>query len=280
MSNKSVILLFLLYFIASTALSFELGPGPSEAYDQLEILDEPNNFILYWKLVNVTNIVIEIHAKKHGWLLFGSKTEVVVAWISNPDGTGHFSNRVLDSNLNFGTSATKPWHVLDLRFKNSYLMLKMTRKVCDFSWSNMVIFGMGNQLHNGDIYGYKGLVKNFEIDLLYGYKPIEPCHYHQPEIFSNNKAQAKRVNSALLSSAELAKDLFYLRWNSTETKFLAELHVRKNITWIMFGFNSFDVSQTKIQSDVIVAWVDAQQKPIIVVRPLIKCVSCRKEEKL
>lgn len=266
MSN--ICLCLLLAVLTTTARSFELGPGPSEAYDQLEILSEPNNFILYWKLVNnATNIVIEIHAKKHGWLLFGSRSEVVVAWVSNPDGTGHFSNRVLDSNLTFGPSTNKPWRVLDLRFKSSYLMLKMTRRVCDLNWNNVVFFGMGNQLHAEDIYGYKGLIKNFEIDLLYGYKPIEPCH-HRTRILSDRISHDERLKSTYISSAELVNDFLYLHWNSTGTKFLGELHVRKNITWCMFGFSSFDVSQTKIQSDVVVAWIEAQQGTIFIVSHL------------
>ena len=253
----------LLVGLFSVTRGFELGPGPSEAFYQLEILSEPNDFILYWKVVDHTHIVIEIHAKIHGWLAFGSDSEVVVAWVANPDGTGHFSNRVLNTNdSTLGAAVKKPWRVLDLHFKNAYTILKMMRKVCDLNWNNTVVFGMGKRFHNGDISEYKDELVTAEMDLLDGYRPVEPC---LPKVATaGNKKQLKLSSVDYVSSSELVDGFLYFYWNHTETKFTGEIHVKLKSGWIMLGFETFDVQQTAIQSDVFVAWIDAVKANLIV----------------
>ena len=90
----SLTLLILLLAATTTTvvitLPSTLGPGPSEFFDHIEILTEPNELILFWKF-NETEIIFEVHAKTSGWVVFGLGPDLITAWLNKT--TGHFSNR-------------------------------------------------------------------------------------------------------------------------------------------------------------------------------------------
>jgi len=86
--------------LITLVLSNENFPGPSEYFNEMIVIEQPDLLILYWKY-DQTDITFEIHTRTVGWIQFGLShsgmlqySDVIVAWL-NEDGTGHFSDRYI-----------------------------------------------------------------------------------------------------------------------------------------------------------------------------------------
>lgn len=80
---------------------------------------------------------------------------------------------------------------------------------------------------------------------------------------SNSRIEVDRQLKSLEnynSKVDLVKDTFRLYWNSTESKFIAEVHVKTN-GWFLFGF-SLDGAASN--SDVVYARI-SNDMPIFIV---------------
>jgi hypothetical protein len=111
------------------------NPAPTQAYTNNMTLQSPDLYYLYWSY-NSQNITFEVHVKNSAWLLFGLQgstySDVVVAAVF-ADGTGHYSERILNKNTNDLTTLTgNPivnWYLLDAFNSNNYTVLKFWRNI-------------------------------------------------------------------------------------------------------------------------------------------------------
>lgn len=85
-----------LNYAINKAIEEDKLESPSEQFDHMIILKEPDTFVLYWSY-NSTDIKFEVHVKSSGWFGFGLSpggfmdySDIVIGWLRE-DGTGHFS---------------------------------------------------------------------------------------------------------------------------------------------------------------------------------------------
>lgn len=111
----------------------EYNPGPSEYFDEMLIVEDPDRLILYWKH-NQTDIIFELHYKSFGWIMFGLShsglnqySDVVVAWLNN-DLTGHFSDRHIIYKTPI-IDKVQNWSPLLFERRNNFTILKFSRKL-------------------------------------------------------------------------------------------------------------------------------------------------------
>ena len=117
----------MLFFIQELVMGDLTGtnPGPTEYFDQILIIDEPDNCIFYWSR-NESHILFEIHVKTNGWIEFLMmnsnesflKTYTIVFW-TNDDGTGHFSER----------TSPQSWWPLYLKRQNNFTVVKFFKSL-------------------------------------------------------------------------------------------------------------------------------------------------------
>lgn len=76
-------------------------PSPTDSYDEMFILIEPDVYIVYWSITK-KEITFEVHVKTSGWFTLGLNnngfihhSDLVVGWL-NSDGTGNFSGIYFD----------------------------------------------------------------------------------------------------------------------------------------------------------------------------------------
>lgn len=164
--RKMKLICYFLIMLITFTYSVSLGIGPSEHFDHMEILAEPDEFLLFWKL-NSNNVVLEVHVRTSGWLAFGfgsdrnrKSSDIVIAWF-NKDGTGHFSSRVFSKDIQHLKliNGSQAWLPISFTHKNGFVVLKFTRKLCFSSDSvenlsvgnhTNVVFGMGDEFSRGD----------------------------------------------------------------------------------------------------------------------------------
>lgn len=156
--------------------------GPSEYFDQIELLAEPDNFLLFWKS-NETHIIFEAHVKTFGWTAFGITStglwgisDLIVAW-TNDDGTGHFSDRHITNNSPMipVIDSTQNWFPIYLGRKAQYTVIKFIRKfianednedLSIISENVNVIYGWGDSFSNGDILVKANDLKRADLNLI------------------------------------------------------------------------------------------------------------------
>lgn len=159
-------LIFLLIVFAN-GMENNFIPGPTEYFDEMLIVDEPDRFILYWKH-NQTDIIFELHVKTLGWIEFGFShaglnqySDVIVAWL-NSDNTGHFSDRHIIDKIPI-IDKVQNWFPVLFQRRENFLILKFTRKltICESTPqeeididilpnNNYIIYSYGDLFVKGD----------------------------------------------------------------------------------------------------------------------------------
>ena len=252
MKNKCILsLCFILFVYCIETRQQSLGPGPTEIFDDFEVLLGPDQFILFWKL-NQTDLILEVHVKTKGWILLGlDQFNIVTSWL-NQDQTGHFSERFLNnSTTSFNEAYPRKWFPLELKHLNKFTMLKMRRKLCGISKleNTQITFAMGHEFINNDIFVNSQYIRRAHVNLFNGYKPECLMQIKQRKEILNYYHKSSEV---YMSSAALVKEMFYLYWNSTDSEFIAEVRVRTN-GWFLFGFSKDGNFEN---SDVVFGWIN------------------------
>ena len=136
--------ILLLLFEKSYAQNDE-KPGPSQLYEEMHILDEPNNFILYWTIKN-NEITFEIHVKTTGWFGFGlvsnennNHLDIVIASINNATKIGHMSDRHTFNSMIAKSDDHLDWIPVLLKAHNDHFILKVHRKlkICNRNFQDL-----------------------------------------------------------------------------------------------------------------------------------------------
>ncbi len=238
--------------LITLVLSNENFPGPSEYFNEMIVIEQPDLLILYWKY-DQTDITFEIHTRTVGWIQFGLShsgmlqySDVIVAWL-NEDGTGHFSDRhIIDKHP--VVDKIQNWHpILFEKRKNNFTLLKFTRKliICDsspqeeididiFTSMNHIIYALGGKFINSeekDIDLNQSIKGSIALDLIESNENLNLFECMNP-IYTEIEP---KPTGFYMNSLEIVPNLYKLYWNSTETKFIAEIHVKNN-QWFCFGF--------------------------------------------
>jgi len=227
-------------------------PGPSEYFNETILIEQPDLLILYWKY-NQTDITFEIHSRSFGWIEFGLShsgmiqySDVIVAWL-NKDGTGHFSDRHIIEKYPL-VDKIQNWHpILFEKRKNNFTVIKFTRKliICGaslqdeididiFTNINHIIYAFGNQFVDSeekDIDLNRSIKGSIALNLIESPESLNLFECMNP-IYSEI---VPKPTGFYMNSLEIVPDLYKIFWNSTNNKFIVEIHVKNN-RWFCFGF--------------------------------------------
>ena len=138
--------LIIAILLASASIFEGANPQPPLSYTGTQTLQSPDSAILYWRSDN-QYITFELHVKNTTkWFMFGIVgfpfSDVIVSWI-NPDGTGHFTDRMLsiDPVSNKTTArldSRQDWRLIDASVSSDYTVIKFIRPIlifqCDSSF--------------------------------------------------------------------------------------------------------------------------------------------------
>ncbi len=234
------VLIILISQIRASSTAVTLGPGPSQLFDHIEIITEPNEVILFWK-IEKTEIIFEIHAKTPGWLLFGLGPDLITVWLNKT--IGHFSNR--DAQLNIRTSGI--YSPLELKRIDQFLVVKFIRsfKICtgmrynDLTGRVRVVYSIGS----GQNISFVDM-KRGEVDLqISEYSGLAQC--------LDSNVETRKV--AAIRGKMLVKDMIWFYWNaSRDGKFKVEVHVKGVGGWAMLGFS--EDGKARMADVVVFGW--------------------------
>ena len=245
--------------------------GPSEYFDHIELLAEPDKFLLFWKS-NETHIIFEAHVKTFGWCAFGISStgpwgisDLMIAWTNN-DGTGHFSDRHItnDEPMKPIVDNKQNWFPIYLGRKAQYTVVKFIRKFVGnednedlniMSENVNVIYGWGDTFQNGEILVNEHNLYKTDLNLI-----NVPVSNDSPQSLDSISKDFKiKPTKEYDSSKVLVENMLHLYWSVDGDKFIGELHARTN-GWVMFGFSPFGEMNN---SDVFIGWIHKEKTNFI-----------------
>lgn len=257
----NLVLLVLLF----SRFAFSLNTTESYSRNLTLVDDPPNRLVLFWKHDNKT-ITFEIHALSVAWIAFGinnnSYSDVVVAWL-NVDGTGHFSDRTLNSQNYLSVDQEQKWLPIDMFKTEDITVFKFSRSIkvnCNKSQDlditlgdNRVAYAYGNFMSNIDY-----LNETIPSPLLLAIKYVNLLNESLGPFNCPLVATLPSFNSTPTENYSNFVDLvengkYRLYWNFNTTYFIGEIHVRTN-GWVGFGLSP---DGRMNQSDAIVGWINS-----------------------
>ena len=117
--------------------SDEFKSTPEEKYLYSEEL-LPSTYKFFWNFTD-TDLIGEIHVKTRGWVSFGlsqtgkmDKSDVIVAWINDNDGSVHFTDRFI-TGRQVKIDKKQDWIFLGAKQTNEFTIIKFKRPImlCD-----------------------------------------------------------------------------------------------------------------------------------------------------
>ena len=240
---KSLILLIAISIIAVSGQN----PNPTTTFSNNQILQSPDLYYLYWNY-NTQNITFEIHVKNAAWALFGIKgstySDVIVAAMF-ADGTGHYSERTLNSDNTITTNPVLNWFLLDAFTSNNYTVFKFYRNLklqCNqastpsldiTTGTNTLIFATGSTFNQNDSSIVVSNPTTAQVNLL-------PTIATTTQLNCVNPPATAVFNSTptgyYANSVDLIPGIYRLFWNVSESDIIAEIHCQTT-GWVAFGLS-------------------------------------------
>ena len=241
----------IILIISLVLLSFDgiktQKPYPTETYRNSTILRSPDLFYLYWNY-NTQNITFEIHVKNAAWALFGVKgsnrSNVIVAAMF-ADGTGHFSERTLNSDNTITTNPVLNWFLLDAFARNNYTVFKFYRNLklqCNQANTlsldittglNTLVFTTGSTFNQNDSSIVVSNPTTTQVNLLSAIATTTQLSCVNPPATAVFNSTPTGYYS---NSFDLIPGIYRVYWNITGSNVTVEIHC-KTAGWVGFGFS-------------------------------------------
>lgn len=261
-----------LLFVVAALLAVSVkaqNPQPTETFTNTATLQGPDLYYLYWKYT-AQNITFEVHVKNAAWLLFGvqgsSYSDVIVAAMF-ADGTGHYSERTLNTATNaLTTNPTLKWYLLDAFTANGYTVIKFWRDLkvqCGQTPSinsldiglgtTTLVFATGTVFNTADSSITVSNPGTTQVNLL----PNLAANTQLSCVTPPSSPQFTSTPTAVYANyMDLVEGVYRFYWNVTDTDLVAELHCQTT-GWMAFGFTP---NGGMLGSNVVVGFFRADGK--------------------